>query len=155
MDLQNNFIGSKVYGKGVVLDKIGGDILREKDNLDKFARKFWDLPNRQPGYYFARTTSINWFGFLERINECVENPDWEFVKEFVCFYCKWLKVDPQTHLELYSEFESMGYSPIFKSRYMDLLYKQKCVNKMEISNLHRKILEFIENKKSSARQMHK
>lgn len=113
----------KVYGaKSLKADGIISitekDIFRDKELLDLFAREFWNLPKRSTDNYFARTTSINWFGFLENINKNEDVFDWDYVKDFVQSYCKTFNKDCQSYLDLYTEIEKMGYSPVFKSKAM-------------------------------------
>ena len=62
-------------------------------NIDFQVRQFWENKGYKinSDYYFAATSSNNWYGFIEGINDCIENPTWEEIKEFVKYYCTHLK----------------------------------------------------------------
>lgn len=140
-------IFEKLRSYGLSCNESEGDglknIANDTEKLDLFARKFWGLPSRsaEEGTYYASTTSINWYGFIERINECVESPTWKDIKDFVKFYCDHYKRDSSSYIALYNEIESQGYSPIFKTKMMKSLYKEKDLSK-PYESIYMMIMEF-------------
>lgn len=105
------------------------NIFTDQDELDAFAREFWNLPKRLSNKeyyelrknnqttppYFATTTSTNWYKFLEIVNSVIETPTWLDVKQYVLKYCIQFGKDFQSYHDLYDEFERKGYSPVFKT----------------------------------------
>lgn len=105
------------------------NISKDVETLDVYVRDLWGLKsrifyldNKLPFTHYASTTSYNWFGFLERINECIEYPTWFQVKSFVEYYCKKRKVDSSSYIMLYENLEKMGYSSTFKTTCMNEFY---------------------------------
>lgn len=108
------------------------NIAENVNELDNFARNFWSSNDhfekqyrKKEKNYYATTTSYNWFGFLERINEVIENPTWAQINEFVEYYCKQRKVDFTSYISLYKEIEKKGFTPVFKTDIMKEFYKNR------------------------------
>lgn len=125
------------------------NIAKDVEILDVYTRKLWGLKsrgfNKENGFsdtYYASTTSFNWFGFLESINECIESPTWFQVKSFVEYYCKKRKVDSSSYIMLYENLEKMGYSSTFKTTGMNKFYK-RTLDLDRISNpFYQQIIDF-------------
>ena len=108
------------------------NIAENVNELDNFARNFWSSNDhfekqyrKKETNYYATTTSYNWFGFLEIINEVIENPTWTQINEFVEYYCKQRKVDFTSYISLYKEIEKKGFTPVFKTDIMKEFYKNR------------------------------
>lgn len=125
------------------------DLYRDKENLDLYAREFWGIeprsvnPNSKKTSYFASMGTYNWFGFLERINECIEAPRWVQIRSFVEYKCKKRKVSSNPYLVLYNYFEDMGYSSVFKTESMKSLYLNSN-DITEINGIYKEIFDFFE-----------
>lgn len=125
------------------------NIAKDVEDLDVYVRDLWGQESRlvmkkndNNSTYYASTTSFNWFGFLESINECVESPTWYQVKRFVEYYCKKRKVDSSSYILLYENLESMGYSSTFKTTVMNRFYK-RTLDSERISNpFYQQIIDF-------------
>lgn len=106
----------------------GKSLVGDMEKLDLFVREFWGIgprgviPNSKKASYFASMGTVNWIGFVERINECVESPSWENIRSFVEYYCNKRKVPAKPYLDLYHKLEDMGYSSVFKTVSMKKLY---------------------------------
>lgn len=87
--------------------------------LDKFVREFWQNKNYSINSktYYAATSSMNWYGFIERINECVENPTWDEIISYVKYHCSLLRQESNSYIDLYREMEQQGYSPVFSRKW--------------------------------------
>lgn len=90
--------------------------------------------------------SFNWFGFLERINECIEAPRWVQIRSFVEYYCKKQAVSATPYLNLYINLEDLGYSPVFKTDIMKSLYLNSN-DITEINGIYKEIFDFFEKNK--------
>lgn len=126
------------------------NIAKDVDFLDTYARKLWGQGSRGvnknkefPSSYYASTTSYNWFGFLERINECIESPTWFQVNSFVEYYCNKKGVDFSSYILLYNNFEEMGYSSTFKTTNMKALYLSTKDSKNILDPFYQQIIDFL------------
>jgi hypothetical protein len=100
-------------------------------DIDCQVRQFWRSKGYKinSDYYFAATSSCNWYGFIEGVNDCVENPTWEEIKGFVQYYCTHLKKEYQSYHELYNELERQGYSPVLEKEYVRMDKNEKSIFK--------------------------
>lgn len=117
-----------------------------KEKIDREVRQFWEGKGYEinPKFYFAATSSFNWFGFIERINECIENPTWEEIKGFVQYYCThYDEKEYNSYLELYSELEARGYSPVIEERDLEKKWVKKA-NKPD-AGIYKFIFDFYES----------
>lgn len=128
------------------------NIANDVEILDVYARKLWGLKSRGSNKensftdtYYASTTSFNWFGFLERINECIESPTWYQVKSFVEYYCKKRKVDSSSYIMLYENLEKMGYSSTFKTRSMNEFYLRTMDIEKNADPFYQQIIDFFKS----------
>ena len=124
-------------------------IARDIETLDAYARNLWGQESRGinkingfPDTYYASTTSYNWFGFLERINECIESPTWFQVNSFVKYYCNKRGVEFSSYILLYNNLEEMGYSSMFKTTNMKDLYLSTTDCKNTLDPFYQQIIDF-------------
>lgn len=124
------------------------NIAKDVEDLDIYARNLWGQESRGlnfPDTYYASTTSYNWFGFLERINECIESPTWFQVNSFVEYYCNKIGVDFSSYILLYNNFEEMGYSSTFKTTNMKALYLSTKDPKITLDPFYQQIIDFFKS----------
>ena len=120
----------------------------DREELDLFVREFWGIGTRgfilnsKKTSYFASMGTVNWIGFVERINECVESPSWENIRSFVEYYCNKRKVPAKPYLDLYHKLEHMGYSSVFKTESMKKLYFLPNQNLNSIDPFFAEIIKF-------------
>ncbi len=101
-------------------------------SLDRFVRELWkndpnfiDKCNSKNPPFYATTTSYNWYGFIERINEVILNPEWSQIKEFVEHYCSKRNLESSSYIILYEKLDKMGYSSVFKTSIMNSFYLEE------------------------------
>jgi hypothetical protein len=129
------------------------NIAEDVEKLDVYARKLWGQESRSEqrkmdpfSTYYTSTTSYNWFGFLERINECIEAPTWSQIKSFVEYYCKEKRVDHSSYILLYDNLEKEGYSSVFKTTAMHAFYLRDANQLGTIGTFYRVIIDFFDKK---------
>lgn len=127
------------------MKNIGNDV----NILDAYARNLWGQESREESKkadkfssYYASTTSVNWFGFLECINECIETPTWSQVNRFVEYYCNKKGVEFSSYILLYNNIEKMGYSATFKTTNMKALYLCTKNQSDTLDTIYKQILDF-------------
>ena len=122
-------------------------LVSDREKLDLYVRKLWGVEPRgvktssNKTSYFASMGTVNWIGFVERINECVESPSWENIRSFVEHYCNKRKVPAKPYLDLYHKLEDMGYSSVFKTISMKELYLPNS-NLDEAEPFYKEIINF-------------
>jgi len=128
------------------------NIAKDVEDLDIYARNLWgqesrgiNKDNEFPDTYYASTTSYNWFGFLERINECIESPTWFQVNGFVEYYCNKRGVEFSSYILLYNNLEEMGYSSTFKTTNMKALYLSPKDLKNTLDSFYQQIIDFFKS----------
>ena len=123
------------------------NIAIDSKKLDKRVREFWGISNITQKTYFAvppiKPTSLNWYGFIERVNECVKSPTWRDIKGFVEFYCQDRKVESELYIKLYDWLEKEGYSSVFKTSTMNDYYNQAGSEKNHPTYIYNKIFEYL------------
>ena len=123
-------------------------LVSDREELDLLVREFWGIGprgfilNSKKTSYFASMGTVNWIGFVERINECVESPSWENIRSFVEYYCNKRKVPAKPYLDLYHKLEHMGYSSVFKTESMKKLYFLPNQNLNSIDPFFAEIIKF-------------
>jgi|GEM_PF-6199310 len=88
---------------------------------------------------FAATSSINWYGFIERVNECIDNPTWDEIRGFVGYYCRSRNEECLSYLQLYQEMEKNNYSPSMDRNKLD-----KQIYGIKMHSLAKTIFDFYE-----------
>lgn len=135
------------FREKIIMKNIANDV----DYLDKYARELWGQQgkiegkeNKVKSTYYASTTSCNWFGFIERINECIQEPTWSQVKGFVEYYCKKRNVDFSFYINLYNKIEEMGYSATFKTTSMHEFYLKENKKEEFLDPFYREIFKYFD-----------
>jgi hypothetical protein len=131
------------------------DILCDIEVIDKYARVLFNLPDefsknefnsldktKIKSTFYASLDTYNWFGFIERINECIEKPNWEQIKGFVVFYCNKQGKNAKPYIELYDYLRKIGYSSVFKTNSMNSFYSKQFDKSIILDTFYQEIISF-------------